>query len=156
MTQKSKPYRWTKFKNGIGSVAMVYIDVVPNLVGINEIKEHYAGQGFTGQGYMEGVPENGYDSWKIAARCGLEYAFSLVDNYWTVHINRIKGISTDTNPAIVGYTMLRAFLDRINFELDNSQIETLEEFVLSSWLKPDQQLIPNFFDLTFTEHTHDK
>jgi hypothetical protein len=141
MTGRSKSYRWTKFKNGIGSVAIVNIDVVPGLNGTNEIKEYYSGQGFTSQGHMEEVPENGYDSWKIGARCGLAYAFSLVNSNWTVHINKIEGLSTDTNPAIVGYTMLRAFLDRINFRLPNNQIEMLEEFVLSSWAKPDQQLI---------------
>jgi len=145
-------YRWTKFKNGIGSVARVTLDVEQNSFEQNQILEHYSGQGFTSQGDIEEVPENGYDSWKIAARHGLEYAFSFIDTYWTVHINKIEGrIATDTNPTIVGYTVLRAFFDKINFQLTDKQIEILEEFVLSSWTKPYKELIPNFFNLTFTE-----
>lgn len=152
MATDTKFYRWTKFKNGIGSVALVTLTVEQNNFGQNQILEHYSGQGFTSQGDIEEVPENGYDSWKIAARHGLEYAFSFIDTYWTVHINKIEGrIFTDTNPTIVGYTVLRAFFDKINFQLTDNQIEILEEFVLSSWTKPYKELIPNYFKLTFTE-----
>ena len=152
MANETKFYRWTKFKNGIGSVAIVSIDVVPNSLKQNIIQEHYSGQGFTSQGNIEVVPENGYDSWKLAARHGLEYAFSLIDTYWIVHINKIEGrVATDTNPTIVGYTVLRAFFDKINFQLNANQINILEEFVLSSWTKPYKELIPDFFSLTFTE-----
>ncbi|WP_205513229.1 hypothetical protein [Longitalea arenae] len=149
MTREARSYRWTKLKNGIGYVAVVNIDVIPNLDGRNEIKEHYGGKGFTSQGQLEEVPEEGYDLWKAGARAGLEYGFSLDHNYWTVHIKSIAGLSTDTNPTIVGYTMLRAFLDRINLELDSNRIEELEEFVLLSWLKPNETLIPDFFRLRF-------
>lgn len=145
-------YRWTKIKNGVGSVAMVTLDVEPNLFETNQVLEHFSGQGFISQGHIEEVPENGYDSWKIAARHGLEYAFSLIDTRWTVHIHKIEGrISTDTNPTIVGYTVLRAFFDKINFQLTEKQIELLEEFVLRSWTKPYKELIPNFFTMTFRE-----
>ena len=96
MTNDTTFYRWTKIKNGIGSVALVTVDVEPNSFETNQILEHYSGQGFTSQGDIEEVPEIGYDSWKIAARHGLEYAFSLIDTYWTVHINKIEGrIATD-------------------------------------------------------------
>jgi hypothetical protein len=142
-----KSYKWTKVKNGIGYFAMVNIDVFPNLEGTNEIKERYRGTGFTSQGHIEEVPEKGYDSWKAGARSGLEYAFALIDSNWTVQINKIEGLSTDTNPTIIGYTILRAFLDRINHELASTQIEKLEEFVLRSWSKPYESLIPDFFIL---------
>ena len=152
MTNNTTFYRWTKIKNGIGSVAIVTLDVEPNSFGINQILEHYSGEGFTSQGYIEDVPENGYDSWKIAAKHGLEYAFSFINTHWRVHIIKIEGrIATDTNPTIVGYTVLRAFFDKINFQLTDKQIEVLEDFVLSSWTKPYKELIPNFFNLTFTE-----
>ncbi len=152
MTNDTTFYRWTKIKNGVGSVAIVTLDVEQNLFETNQILEHYCGQGFTSQGNIEEVPENGYDSWKIAARHGLEYAFSLIDTCWTVQINKMEGrIATDTNPTIVGYTVLRAFFDKINFQLTEKQIEILEEFVLRSWTKPYKELIPNFFTMTFTE-----
>lgn len=152
MTSNKTFYRWSKIKNGIAYAAIVTLDVEPNSFRTNYIAEHYSGQGFTSQGNIEEVPENGYDSWKIGARNGLEYAFSLIDTYWTVYINKIEGrIFLDTNPAIVGYTVLRAFFDKIDFQLTERQIEVLEEFVLSSWTKPYKELIPDFFNLTFTE-----
>lgn len=157
MTDNETFYRWTKFKNGVGSVAIVTLDVSKNNSDQNEIIEHYTGQGFTSQGYIEDIPANGYDSWKIAARHGLEYAFSLIDTFWTVNLKKVEGRAfTDTNPTIVAYTVLRAFFDKIGFQLDPNQIEVLEEFVLSSWTKPYKELIPNFFNLTFTEYIHDK
>lgn len=147
-----QPYKWTRFWNGFGSVAIVTLDVFENTSNKNEIKEHYSGQGFTNQGYIEEVPAKGYDTWKIAARNGLEYAFSLVDKFWIVDLIKIEGRAfTDTNPTIVGYTVLRAFFDKIDFQLSSNQIDILEDFVLSSWVKPYKELIPNFFDLTFAE-----
>lgn len=157
MTGNETFYRWRKFKNGVGSVAIVTLDVSKNNFDQNKIVEHYSGQGFTSQGNIEDIPANGYDSWKIAARHGLEYAFSFIDTFWTVDLKKIEGRAfTDTNPTIVAYTVLRAFFDKINFQLDSNQIEILEEFVLSSWTKPYKELIPNFFSLTFTEHTPEK
>jgi hypothetical protein len=157
MTNETTSYRWTNIKNGIGFFAIVNLDVIPNSLNQNGIFEHYSGRGFTSQGNIEEVPEHGYDSWKIAARHGLEYAFSLIDTYWNVHIMKIEGrIATDTNPTIVGYTVFRAFLDKINFQLSGKLISTLEEFVLNSWKKPYKELIPDFFSLTFKEFKSDK
>ncbi|MBL7708763.1 MAG: hypothetical protein JNJ86_06800 [Chitinophagaceae bacterium] len=157
MTNNETFYRWKKFKNGVGSVAMVTLDVTKNNSDQNKIVEHYSGRGFTSQGNIEDIPANGYDSWKISARHGLEYAFSLIDTFWTVDLNKIEGRAfTDTNPTIVAYTVMRAFFDKIGFQLDPNQIEILEKFVLSSWTNPYKELIPNFFNLTFTEYKHDK
>ena len=157
MTNDKAFYRWTKVINGIGSFAVVTLDVHLNNNNQNEIIEQYTGKGFTGQGNIEEVPPQGYDSWKAAARNGLEYAFSLIDSFWTVNIIKIEGRSfTDTNPTIVGYAVIRAFLDKINFKLDPKHIDKLEEFVLSSWTKPYKELIPDFANLTFTEYAHNK
>jgi len=153
MEENKTFYRWKKIKNGVGSVALVTLDVFKNTAQQNEIVEQYSGQGFTSQGYIEDVPAIRYDSWKIAAKNGLHYAFSLTDTFWKVDLIKIEGrADIDTNPTIVGYTVMRAFFDKINFQLDANQIETLEEFVLSSWTKPYKELIPDFFTLTFTEY----
>ena len=151
MANEKSSYKWTKFKNGVGSAAIVTLDIIPNFYQ-NEILEHYSGPGFTSQGFIEEVPEKGYDSWKVAAKHGLEYAFSHIDTCWTVDIYKIEGRAfIDTNPAIVAYTILRAFFDKIDFQLDNKLMSTLEEFILSSWKRPYKELIPDFFNLTFTE-----
>ena len=152
MTNNTTFYRWAKFKNGIGSVAIVSLEVEKNLTAQNLILENYNGQEFTSQGEIEEVTENGYNSWKIGAKNGLNYAFSLINTTWTVSINKIEGrVAIDTNPTIVGYTVLRAFFDKINFELTLDQIKILEDYVFSSWINPYKELIPNFFNLSFKE-----
>lgn len=157
MTNNESFYRWKKVKNGVAYVALVTLDVFENTSNQNEIVEYYSGKGFVGQGYIEDIPANGYDSWKIAARQGLEFAFSLIDTFWRVEIKKIEGREfLDTNPTIVGYTLIRAFFDKIGYQLDPSQIELMEEFVLSSWTDPYKELIPNFFNLTFTEYEYNK
>lgn len=155
MTNETTFYKWQKFNNGLSSIAIVALEAVPNSLNKNEIAEHYSGKGFISQGYNEEVPENGYNSWKLAAKRGLEYAFSFINSYWEVHINKIEGLSTDTNPAIVGYTVLRTFFDKISFQLDAIQIEKIEQFGLSSWAKSNKNLIPDFFNLTFTEYSEE-
>lgn len=150
-------YRWTKYKNGIGSIAIVTLIVESNKISKNEIREHYSGKGFTSQGNIEEVTENGYESWKIAARNGLEFAFSVLNTFWTVDIIKIEGISfIDTNPTVVGYTVMRAFFDKINFQLDQEKIDSLEEFVMSSWAAPYQELLPDFLNMKFVEYDIDK
>ncbi len=145
-------YKWTKVKGGVCFIGIVDLDIQQNKSNKNEIVENYTGKGFTGQGNIESVPANGYNSWKIGAKKGLEYAFSLVDNYWTVVINKIDGLSTDTNPTIVAYTVLRAFLDRVDFKLNVKEIEFLEKFVFDSWSKPYKEQIPDFFNLKFEDY----
>jgi hypothetical protein len=152
MSNENIDYKWTKITNGMGNVAIVNIDVISNSLNQNEIITNYSGEGFTTQGSIEEVPNEGYNYWKLAAKLGLEYAFSLTKSYWIVTINKIEGVHTGTNPAIVGYTVLRAFFAKINQELDPQKTETLENFILSSWTKPYKELIPDFFNLTFTEY----
>jgi hypothetical protein len=147
------PYRWTKIKNGIGQVAIVTLAVAANENNKNEILEYYAGAGFTSHGSIEEVPADGYDSWKIAVRNGLSYGFSLAKGFWKVSIYRIEGRAfIDTNPTVVGYTAFRAFCSQIGLQLEDGVIEMLEQFVDSSWTKPYKELIPDFFNLTFTKY----
>ncbi|SEW05142.1 hypothetical protein SAMN05428988_1596 [Chitinophaga sp. YR573] len=153
MLDQTNDFKWKIFKNGIRCFAIVNIDVLPNLSGQNEIKEYYSGKGFFSQGYIEEVPEVGYQSWKLAAIKGLEFAFSLVETNWTVQINKIGGRALiDTNPTVAGYTIMMAFLDKIGFHLDIKQIDIFEDFVLKSWSKPYKELIPDFLNLTYAEY----
>ena len=67
----------------------------------------------------------------------------------------LLGNITDTNATVVGYTILRAFLQHAGHSLEEQQIQKLEEFVMSSWTKPYKELIPDFFTLTFTAYQPD-
>jgi len=149
---QQQPYKWVKINNGIGYAAIVTIIVSQNSDGKNVIIEHYKGyEGFVMQGYIAEVAAKGYDSWKMGVKAGLDYGFSLVKNNYTVTIKKIEGMHTSTNPTVVAYTILRAFLDKVGYHLNVDIINTLEEFVLRSWEKPYKELIPNFFNLTFSE-----
>jgi hypothetical protein len=153
MIDETGSFKWTMYKNGIRCFAIVNIDVLPNSSDRNEIEEHYSGRDFFSQGSIEEVPETGYDSWKLAAKKGLEFAFSLFETKWTVHINKIEGrVLTDTNPTVVGYAILMAFLDKTGYQLDTERINIFEEFILKSWAKPYKELIPDFFTRTFTAY----
>jgi len=149
----TSPYRWVKIKNGIGQVAIVTLAVAANENNKNDILEYYAGAGFTSQGSIEEVPVDGYESWKIAVRNGLSYGLSLARGFWKVSIYKIEGRAfIDTNPTVAGYTPFRAFCSQIGLQLEDDKIEMLEQFVDSSWTKPYKELIPDFFNLTFTEY----
>ena len=148
-------YRWGKVKDGTPASAIVHIEVLPNASNTNGFIELYCGKGFYSQGSLEEVPEFGYDSWRIAARKGLEYAFSLTQTCWTVKIFKIQGrVFTDTNPTIVGYTVIRTFCDQAKIILQENTITELEQFVFSSWKSPYKELIPDFFNLTFSDFTN--
>lgn len=155
--EKEKIYRWSKIKDGLPYIAIVDIEVYSNLENANKVIENYSGSGFKSQGSVEEATHNGYDSWKIASRQGLNYAFTLTQNYWTVKINSIQGRAfTDTNPIIVGYTVIRAFCEKINLQINENEVRRLENFVYNSWNEPHKELIPNFHDLTSFEYIENK
>jgi hypothetical protein len=143
-------FKWAKVKNGIGYLGIIYLDLKPNDIE-NEIVEDYSGRGYTSQGNTEEVGGDGYNSWKEGVRNGLKYAFSKVDSKWTVTIQKLEGLTTDTNPTIAGYVAMRAFWDKCDFNINSTEINQLENFVFSSWCKPYQCLIPDFFNLSFSE-----
>lgn len=148
-------YRWMRHRNGIGVVAIVNISVSINKNACNEIIERYNGSGFTGQGCIESVPKEngiGYDTWKVAARNGLLYAMSLTSQYWTVVINKVEGIAIiNTNPTVVGYTAMRAFLEQVGISLDAVQEQRFEALISESRTEPTQNFVPDFFSNTLSE-----
>lgn len=157
MLSEQNDYKWVKITKGVGLFAIVSLTVSPSLLKQNVIVERYTGHGFSSQGHLESVPAHGYDSWKLGALCGLEYGLSPVDTYWEIFLLKIEGrVLTDTNPTVVAYTTLRAFLDAVNVVPDNERLKQLEDFVLKSWEPPYKELIPNFFTLTFTEFSAPK
>jgi hypothetical protein len=144
MTNINQFYKWGMQKNGKGYVAQVSISVGANHQCENKIIENYYEMSTYGQYNNYTLPE----PWKIGARHGLEFAFSLIDTYWTVHIHKIDGIITDTNAAIVAYTILSAFLEKIDYTLEPRKLDELEALVFSSKKESFKECIPNFFDMT--------
>ena len=99
MEEDEKPYRWAIMENGLPYAAIVTLSVHKNTNNKNEIHEKYSGHGFTSQGSIESITVKGFDSWKTAVKNGLEYAFFLVDTFWTVDLEKIEGRTfLNTNP----------------------------------------------------------
>ena len=55
----------------------------------------------------------------------------------------------DTNPAIVGYAGILAFMEQTNVAISNHIIQDIEEFVYSSWYNGNEKKIPDFNELIF-------
>lgn len=135
--------KFNKIKNGISYFAEVHLMV--DLEACNKIiKIQCAGQGFSTQGSIEEVPKIGYAAWKQGAILGIKYACQKANllNY-NITIMKIRGLSTDTNPTIVGMASILAIWQTVNFIPTTDTINTLEEQVFASWDK-EFSVLPDF------------
>ena len=156
MANETSSYTWARIKDGKPFFAEVLLDVEPDPVR-SRIIECYTGKGFTGQGNIEEAGHETYHSWKTGAARGLEYAFAMIHTHWTVYMKGISGRAfTDTNPVIVGYAVWRAFFAKINHQPDELLISRIEEFVFRSWTAPFDEVVPDFFTLTFENYNEQR
>ena len=132
--------KFNKVKNSIGYFAEVHLDINLKVVG-KLIEIQCDGQGFSAQDYMEEVTSLGYNNWKQGAVLGIEYACQKANclNYH-ITIKKIIGLSTDTNPTIVGITAILAVWQAINFVVTSETITKIEEYVFTSWNMADNAL----------------
>lgn len=148
----NKIYKWFKVNNSDSFSATIELKMTRNLASQNRIVESYKGLGFKGQGIIIEVSNTGFDLWKLGAKIGLEYAFSIVNDFWEVEVLNLEGLVTDTNPTIIGYTAIRAFFDGISHELAIDKIEQLETLVFRSWDDKNSDCLPDFHALKFIDH----
>ncbi len=103
-----------------------------------------SGRGFLGQGQLEEVPEVGYDAWKAGGRAGVELALSVAGlPSARVTITRIAGLSTDTNPTVVGAAAAHALWSAAGYSPSADVVGRLEAAVLASWRRPVHE-VPRF------------
>src|SRR5262249_14783579 len=97
-----------------------------------------------GQGYLEDVPARGYEIWKAGARAGVEFALAVAAlPPARVTINRITGLTTDTNPTVVGVAAAFALWQAVGFSPSAEVVVRLEAAAFTSWQRdPDE--IPRF------------
>jgi hypothetical protein len=108
--------------------------------GSGEVAVMCSGPGFTSQGYMEEVPADGYDDWKAGAIAGVRHALTHAGRHdVNVRISRIVGISTDTNPTIVGAAAARAVWTALGFEAGPVELARIDAIVFSSWQRPQEE-----------------
>ena len=126
-----------KIKNGLPHLGKVTLILKLTEKGILEIEENYPEKKSKGysQGQSEFVPKNGYEDWKKGIINGIEYAYSkLTDNKGLkIIIENAVGLSTDTNPTIIGFSASRAILEKLSNCESETEFEKLERMVFSSW-----------------------
>lgn len=109
-----------------------------------EIRCDCHGAGFVGQGYLEDVPARGYELWKAGARAGVEHALAVAAvSPARVTIKRISGLTTDTNPTVVGAAAALALWRAVGFSPSRDVVERLEAAAFTSWRRPPDE-IPRF------------
>ncbi|MDC7998045.1 hypothetical protein [Gilvibacter sediminis] len=110
-----------------------------------EIIEDYRGEGWIGQGSLEVVPKEGYESWKAGVRAGIQYAFGKLKNVAGLKVVVIEanGMTTDTNPTILAYAASRAILQQFEHKESEAKRQNLESLVYSSY-NFDLRAIPDF------------
>ena len=83
----------------------------------------------------------GYDDWKDGARAGIAFALSLTTRTGCrVEVQRIEGLTTDTNPTIGGYAAALAVWEALGFEPSSEITKKLEAIVFSSWRRPQNEI----------------
>lgn len=147
MSCSCEDFRWMKVKNGRLHLAVVNLNIQKNDTR-TEIIENYPLGGFCNNSIEVGM--NRFEDWKMALRIGLEFVASHSEDFWIITINDLSGKPfMDTNPTIVGYTGILAFLKQANIVMDEEVLQRLEVYVFRSWEGSNADKIPNFNDLTF-------
>ena len=147
MSNNNLDYRWMKLKNEKSYFAIVRLKIEKTSVK-NEIIENYSGEGYSNQAINVGVV--GMETWKEGLVKGLEFALLYSPDFWKITIDGLYGKPiTDTNPTIIGYTGILAFLASTQVVIDKVNLEKLESYVYESWDDGNLDKIPNFDKLIF-------
>ena len=125
--------RFARVRQGIPYFAEVALEV--DLTGELAVTRcECAGGGFAAQGQLETVTPEGYDDWKAGARAGVDFAASIAAlPPARVTIVRIAGLTTDTNPTVVGAAAACALWQAVGFSPPAHVIDRLEAAVFASW-----------------------
>lgn len=144
MKNQGLDYRWVKYKNGRPYFAIVNLSIEKDEIK-NQIIENYSGIGYSD--HSIDVRSEGMETWKKGLIAGLEFALSCSSDFWKIIINKVEGKPmTDTNPSIIGYTGILAFLEATEIIIDEQVLRQLEDFVYDSWEVNNAEKIPNFYN----------
>ena len=92
-----------------------------------------SGQQVSSQGYIEEATATGYTDWKQGAEAGVRYALKVArSEQFSVRITWIMGLTTDTNPTIVGAAAIQAVWQAIGYEPLHAEVERIEQMALGS------------------------
>ena len=132
--------RFAKLTGKAGYFAEVTI-TIERTTSPSVITTNCAGAGFFSQGYVESVPDVGYDDWKKGAVLGARYALSVTNvANCAVEITEICGFSTDTNPSIVATACALAVWSALGVEAPPDARKLLDTVALTSWERAPDSL----------------
>ncbi|MDO5978576.1 hypothetical protein [Flavivirga spongiicola] len=140
-----------KIKNELPHLGKINLTLQPTDKNILEVEENYPDRkpsGFS-QGQAESISQEGYNDWKQGIRNGIEYAYNKLTNNsgLKIIIESAIGLTTDTNPTIIGFSASRAILYKLPNCESQTELELLEEMVYSSW-DYEFDAIPDFIHKT--------
>ena len=122
-----------RIKGSIPHFACVALEV-DYATATSSIDLECSGEGWIEQGYLEEVSADGYDDWKAGARVGIEFALKFARlTQARVVVRKITGLTTDTNPTIVGAAAAIATWNAIGYTPAQEVLERLEGSVFVSW-----------------------
>jgi hypothetical protein len=142
-TSRTSDKKFARIEGGLPFFARVVLSVeVPSAQ--PGVYFRCAGRGYRAQGCVEEVPEVGYDDWRGGARAGIDYALSIAGAQRVrVEVHQVEGLTTDTNPTIIGYAAMLCVWDALSFAPPDALVTRCEEVVLRSWERP-HDAIPDF------------
>lgn len=132
--------RIARIRNGLLHFARVSLEVrfPAEETAINLVCQ---GRGFFSQGSLEEVPANGYDDWKQGALAGIAYALATSGvGPCQVTVTKIEGLTTDTNPTIVGGAAIQAVWSAVDYQPAREQLEHIDQLVFQSFSHPADHL----------------
>ncbi|MFD2942039.1 hypothetical protein [Flavobacterium notoginsengisoli] len=141
MTNYDSAFRWMKVKNGRLHFASIELDIQKNDFE-NKIVDDYLVNGFKND-------SEGIKPWKKGLIRGLEFTLSKSSNFWTIVIKELQAPVLDSNPAIIGYTAILAFIEKTKIIIDEDDLRKIELFVYESWKGSNADKVPNFNKLIF-------
>ncbi|WP_240409028.1 DUF1963 domain-containing protein [Flavobacterium psychrotrophum] len=88
-----------------------------------------------GELQLENLPDKCYAALETAITYGLTYAYNNLKEHkgLTVHLRGIGYSNLDTTPTILAYVAMRVIIDKIEHELSEAHLKSLEELVFQCW-----------------------
>lgn len=137
MSPRSAVARVAVVRGGLPHFAEVALSV-ERRPGQGAILDRCQGRGWRAQGCAEDATADGYDDWKQGAlrgaRRGLREAGVALDDH-LVAVERVTGMTTDTNPDVVEVAAARAVWEALGHRPSSAQEAALAALLDGSWAR---------------------
>lgn len=118
----------------IGSFAVVYLDIKLSEKTVIEFgEERYDNNVSQGSIIMLPSINSNFDDWLEGARIGVKYGLTKSNKDYHITIEKIEGLSTDTNPLIISVATITGIWDFLNYLPTDEEREKIEKWAFDSW-----------------------